>query len=104
MVAPWQRTGTVTGCRESAAQGRARHGGCLAIWEARPSDVKRVRADELRPGLGVLVFEDEGDRFDEIVVEFVEGERLGPGALEGEDVSDMRAGPIFDRGGRCPRR
>ena len=63
------------------------------MWKARSSDVNGVRAYKLRLGLGVLVFEDEGDHFDEIVVKFVEGERLGAGALKGGDASDRRVGP-----------
>ena len=44
--------------------------------------------------LGVLVFENGGDHFDEIAVEFVQDERLNAGAWKGGDASDRRVSPI----------
>ena len=59
-----------------------------------PSNADGVGADELGLGLGlgVFVLEDEGDDFDKIVVQLVEGVGMGVSAQEGWDVADILPG------------
>ena len=66
-----------------------------------PSNADGVGADELGLGLGVFVLEDEGDDFDKIVVQLVEGVGMGVSAREGWDVADILPGDgaAFDDGG-----